>query len=168
MFPPVPQAFGHVREGKAAIAFAIVLLLTGCSVVMAARQPGKREINIFPGMPRAEVIQALGTPVSTTLNEEGRLTDTFSFRQGYSTGARAGRTIGHGIADVLTLGLWEIVGTPIEIWASGTPTTIIVTYDKHERVVSSEVMQSRAGAGAEAHESPAEIASPTWLREKEE
>ena len=26
----------------------------------------------------------------------------------------AGRAIGHGVMDILTLGLWEIIGTPIE------------------------------------------------------
>jgi hypothetical protein len=42
---------------------------------------------------------------------------------------------GRGAADEFTLGLWEVVGTPIEGYANGTKVTIEVTYDKEDRVV---------------------------------
>jgi hypothetical protein len=41
----------------------------------------------------------------------------------------------HGAADVLTLGLWEVVGTPIEGYANGTKVSVEITYDREERVV---------------------------------
>ena len=34
--------------------------------------------------------------------------------QGYRKGVKVARAIGHGAADVMTLGLWEVVGRPTE------------------------------------------------------
>jgi hypothetical protein len=38
----------------------------------------------------------------------------------------------------LTLGLWEVVGTPIEAIATGTDMTVVVTYDENDRVITAE------------------------------
>ena len=50
--------------------------------------------------------------------------DTYLLVKGNESSA--GRAIGHGVMDVLTLGLWEVIGTPIEAVA-GT--------EKHDRFV---------------------------------
>jgi len=39
-----------------------------------------------------------------------------------------------GVADVFTLGLWEVVGTPAEAIFSAKDMAIKVTYDKDEKV----------------------------------
>jgi hypothetical protein len=60
--------------------------------------------------------------------------DVFSFTQGYSKGAKTGRAVFHGAADVLTLGLWEVVGTPTEAVFDGRQVAFEVTYDASEKV----------------------------------
>ena len=65
--------------------------------------------------------------------------DVFQFVQGYSKGAKAARSIFHGVADVFTLGLWEIVGTPTELIASGTKLKVTVTYDDQQKVKTVKV-----------------------------
>ena len=60
--------------------------------------------------------------------------EVFRFIQGYSTGAKAGRALFHGAADVVTLGLWEVVGTPAEAVFSGDEMAYQVSYDKDDRV----------------------------------
>ena len=45
----------------------------------------------------------------------------------------AGRAIGHGVMDVLTLGLWEVAGTPIE-GMQGEKKRLAVTYDDKDIV----------------------------------
>jgi hypothetical protein len=40
----------------------------------------------------------------------------------------AGRAVAHGVMDVLTLGIWEIAGTPIEKYQA------TVVYDDQDRV----------------------------------
>jgi hypothetical protein len=64
-----------------------------------------------------------------------------SFTQGYSKGAKVGRAVFHGAADVLTLGLWEVAGTPIEAVADGTPIKVEVYYDEKNCVDFIKVIQ---------------------------
>lgn len=47
----------------------------------------------------------------------------------------AGRAHGHTVMDILTLGLWKIVETPIEAF-QGNKRTLNIIYDKEERVLS--------------------------------
>jgi Short C-terminal domain len=49
-------------------------------------------------------------------------------------GAKAGRAMLHGVADVLTLGLWEVIGTPVESANDGDLTAYEVSYGKDDRV----------------------------------
>ena len=87
------------------------LLIGGCSPYMAATQPEKKDVSLFRvGTPRAMLLAEFGLPSASEVRNEKRH-EIFIFRQGYSAGARAGRAVFHGAADVLTLGLWEVVGT---------------------------------------------------------
>lgn len=119
---------------KLSILCLIAIFITGCSVVMATRQPTRKDFSVLSkGTDRSRVVSELGTPLTTEV-KDGKRTDVFSVRQGYSTGAKAGRAIFHGVADVFTLGLWEVVGTPVEAVASGTEVKVGVCYDKDDRV----------------------------------
>jgi hypothetical protein len=73
----------------------------------------------------------LGNPESVTTN-----TDTFIACKGKEPST--GRAIGHGIMDFLTLGLWEVIGTPVEVIsdASGECRRIVVEYDENNKVVN--------------------------------
>jgi len=107
----------------------------GCSVYMAANQPTKKDVSVFNvGTPRTHVIAEAGRPIHTKENADGTITDTFSFIQGYSSGNKAGRALFHGAADFFTLGLWEVVGTPVEAIADGTKVQVEVEYDAEEKV----------------------------------
>ncbi len=108
---------------------------SGCAVVMATRQPGYKDVNsLRTGDSREEAIAILGNPTTSETNADGNKVDVFQFKQGYSTGAKAARSFGHGVADVLTLGVWEVVGTPTEAVFSGKETAIKVTYDKDNKI----------------------------------
>ncbi|HJU41738.1 MAG TPA: hypothetical protein VJ691_02950 [Vicinamibacterales bacterium] len=117
--------------------FAIVcaaLTVTGCSVVMAAKQPSKKDVKVFShGMPRNLVLAEVGAPV-TTETQAGKRVEIYAFTQGYSKAARVSRSIGHGAADVLTFGLWEAVGTPTEAAFNGKRLVYEVTYDASDRI----------------------------------
>jgi hypothetical protein len=116
-------------------AIMLFMLGTGCSVYMAAKQPDKKDVSVFnTGTPRPYVIAECGQPEYTTQNEDGSKTDIFVFVQGYSSGAKAGRAFVHGAADFFTLGLWEVIGTPIEAVADGTEVKVQVDYDVNDRV----------------------------------
>jgi len=124
-----------MRLRFAFIIIIIFMLGQGCSVYMAANQPDKKDVSVFnAGTPRSHVIAEAGRPIHTKENADGTLTDTFVFVQGYSTGSKAGRALFHGAADFFTLGLWEVIGTPVEAVADGTEVQVEVHYDADEKV----------------------------------
>ncbi len=109
---------------------------SGCSVYMAANQDDAKEMSIITeGQPRSVMLGEFGQPVSTVNRADGTVEyDVFSFRDGYSGGAKAGRALFHGVADVFTLGLWEVIGTPVEAVANGDQMSYKIFYDEHGEV----------------------------------
>ena len=112
----------------------IFFLTTNCSVYMAANQPQTKDVHVLDrGTFRNTVIAELGAP-EYTREEDGKKCDIFSFVQGYSKGAKISRAVLHGAADVLTGGLWEVAGTPIEAIADGNEVKVEVYYDSNDAV----------------------------------
>lgn len=107
---------------------------TGCSVFMAVKQPPKKDLEVLKeATPRNRLLAELGQPAATEM-KDGKRVDVFSFTQGYSKGTKAGRALFHGAADVATLGLWEVVGTPTEAVFDGKKMAFEVTYDANDNV----------------------------------
>jgi hypothetical protein len=74
-----------------------------------------------------------GAPATSEIRK-GRKYEIFRFVQGYSTGVKAGRALFHGAADVMTFGIWEVVGTPAEAIFSGNEMAFEVSYDRNNRI----------------------------------
>ncbi|MBY0499914.1 MAG: hypothetical protein K2P74_09965 [Nitrosomonas sp.] len=109
-----------------------VMAISGCSVFMAAKQPEKKDIDLLQeGVTRTQLISEFGAPVISEY-KNGKRFEIFKFVQGYSTGVKAGRAFLHGAANVATLGLWELVGTPTEITFSGDDMAFQVQYDESD------------------------------------
>jgi hypothetical protein len=123
------------------LAIIILILGSGCSLFMAYKQPDKKDLNVLnKGTPRALVIAELGQPAFTETKDNVR-NDYFIFVQGYSSGAKAGRVAFHGAADLLTMGLWEVLGTPVEMAADGTEVKVQVAYDARDCVDYIQVLK---------------------------
>jgi hypothetical protein len=124
-----------VRTANIFAAVALFFCLNGCAVYMAANQPDKKDLDVLKvGTPRSLVVAELGPPVQT-MTRNGAKVELFSFVQGYTGLEKGGRAVFHGAADVMTLGLWEIVGTPVEgSLANGTKVAVEITYDRDDRV----------------------------------
>lgn len=109
--------------------------LGGCSVFMAANQPSEKNVSLFnQGTLRTQLISEFGAPSNTKKNPDGTTCDIFTFTQGYSGGAKATRAIAHGLADIFTLGLWEVIGTPTEAILSGDNVSYQACYNKDDSV----------------------------------
>ena len=112
----------------------LLVSISGCSVFMAAKQPEKKDVSLLKeGTSRAMLISEFGAPLISEYRD-GKRFEIFKFTQGYSTGAKAGRAFLHGAANVVTLGLWELVGTPTEITFSGDDMAFQVRYDENDIV----------------------------------
>lgn len=110
---------------------------------MAANQPAKKDMRTFnSGVPREIVISEFGAPIHTE-TENGKKVDLFKFTQGYSQGNKVIRTVGHGTMDVLTLGLWEVIGTPTESTFNGKDIVTKVTYDQNNKVEHVEYLKQK-------------------------
>ena len=123
---------------------SVVMVSTqGCSVYLAAHQPDKKDLTVLErGTPRQDVAAELGAPIWS----EDRNKDTveiYKFKQGYSKSVKLGRTLFHAIADVASIGVWEIPGTLIEkVGLHGRDTTAKVSYDAEGRVQTSELFDA--------------------------
>ena len=107
-------------------------LLQGCSVFMAASGDKEPDLGAFEvGSTRGQVEQQLGSPVSSTTLSNGDREDTYEYVLGNEPSP--GRAFAHGAADVLTLGLWEVVGTPIEA-TTGDTRQVRIVYDSNNLV----------------------------------
>jgi hypothetical protein len=129
----------------------MIVLLAGCSVFMAAS--GKEEPNLVmmrSGTPRYVVESQLGPPTSESREENGDCRCTYVYEVGNEPSA--GRAVLHGALDVLSLGIWEIVGTPMEL-VQGEKQTATVVYGADQNVKSFWTSSYAAPIGASSLES---------------
>ncbi len=109
----------------------LLLFLPSCSVGMAlSGRPDPNTGALRIGQPRDEVLLHIGQPARTFAVADGR-TDEFHLQRGNQPST--GRAIGHAAMDVLTLGAWEIIGTPVEGF-TGETFTLSVSHDAEEKV----------------------------------
>jgi hypothetical protein len=85
------------------------------------------------GVPRSEIEMHLGSPVKISSLNDGLVYATYEYEVGKEPSA--GRAIGHGVMEVLTLGFWEIVGTSIEGF-QGETHQATVTYNQNDTAVA--------------------------------
>jgi hypothetical protein len=83
--------------------------------------------NVRRGASRGEIEMALGQPKSLITDPNGQLSATYEYTVGNQPST--GRAIGHAVLDVLTLGGWELIGTPIEAFNQGEKVKVNVHYD---------------------------------------
>lgn len=129
---------------KMALLIVAGTFLASCSVYMAAKQPEQKNLAVLTEGTHQPLVRAeLGNPIWSGKDDQGFDVEVYQFVQGYSQGARTARTLWHGVADVFTLGLWEVVGTPIEAVASGTKMKATVTYDLQQKVKTVKLLDDQ-------------------------
>lgn len=96
------------------VVFFITINFIECSAVMAAK--GKREASVSAlqiGDTKNIVLSKIGyQPIRSTMDGNKQI-EIYEIEIGNEPSA--GRAIAHGTMDILTLGLWEFIGTPIEV-----------------------------------------------------
>ncbi|MDH3663151.1 MAG: outer membrane protein assembly factor BamE [Alphaproteobacteria bacterium] len=118
-----------------------VPLLSSCAVYMAASGEKEPDLGaIKTGATRSDVELHLGEPVSSSEMPDGRRYAVYEYQIGNEPST--GRAVAHGTMDVLTLGLWEIIGTPIE-GLSGDTNRLAVTYNEFWQVEEVKALREK-------------------------
>lgn len=107
-------------------------LLSGCSINMAASGKDNPKIeDIRPGTLKSVVEAQLGKPVNIQKNADGSFVAEYFYEMNDMPDPN--RAAAYGALDVMTLGLWELVGTPLE--ASRTDLKKIkIAFNRQQRV----------------------------------
>jgi hypothetical protein len=115
---------------------------------MEANRPTPTDLHEFRvGQSRESVRQRLGVPVDSVIEPGGRNCDSYLlYTKGYGKAGKAGVALLEGTADVLTLGLSEIVLTPTEALTRNKKHRVAFCYssDKLVRVMRTPVRNSAA------------------------
>lgn len=141
---PGLTGMGHiVRIGNRCVRLCAVpllaLLLAGCSVAMSSnRSTYKGDASAFSvGAERTLIEATFGPPERSTPMADGRTQVTYRLDpKAHTEGARSAAIYGHLVMDVLTLGLWEVVGTPLEIAARDQLVSYVLVYGPDQKVQS--------------------------------
>ena len=88
-------------------------------------------------MKRRILLYMSGAWTASTLLTRGARADDWEER------GVPGRVIFHSVADVFTLGLWEVVGTPTETIFSGSEMAFQVSYDDDDHVEEVIVLKKK-------------------------
>ncbi len=131
-------------SSRIAMLFLSCFLLSACSVGMALSGKENPDLGaVRVGATRGEVQLHLGTPTTSQTLENGERADVYEYEIGNEPSA--GRAAAHGIMDVLTLCIWEVLGTPIEA-VQGEKYKATIKYDKDDKVIDISSKKVEGGA----------------------
>jgi hypothetical protein len=107
----------------------LVLLIEGCSAIMAGKKQTYKDLSVLRiGGNRDDIVAVLGAPYMTQRFEDGQVKDTYKIVEGApSKEWKTIEVVGNAGLAVGTIGLWEIVGTPLQI-ASQQEATLFILY----------------------------------------
>lgn len=121
-----------------AIGLLLLCALSSCSVVMAAKKEGTSIDKVQACRTRGQFISRGAVVVSSERLPSGELVEVYQYKNETGSAARA---LMHGALDVGTCGLWEVVGTPIEVCSNdNTYFCVKVYYDQEEHVKRMELL----------------------------
>jgi hypothetical protein len=115
-----------------------VLCLSGCAVYMACPKEGARVQDVQSCRTRQQFVNLGSKILSTERTPDG---DTIEIYQIPKERGSAVRAIMHGVLDLSTAGVWELAGTPLEIYLNRNEIiTIKVTYDSKDVPIKAEFL----------------------------
>lgn len=110
---------------------AAVVSVSGCSVGMALSGEENPDLAVCRvGAEKSDIEAQLGPPTTVRSLPDGGQSCTYDYEIGNEPSA--GRAVAHGAMDFLTLGIWEVVGTPVEA-VQGKRYQMTVSYDAEGR-----------------------------------
>lgn len=113
------------------------ILSTSCSVAMAARKEGVSIDKVQGARTRGQLLACGANVLSSERMPTGELVEVYQFQKERGSAVRA---LMHGVLDVSTCGLWEVIGTPIEACDGKQYFTLRAYYNLDETINKVELM----------------------------
>lgn len=125
----------------------VVMMSAGCSTVMEARRPDPVDLRQFSiGDRRFDIVTQIGAPLATE-TEGSESCDVYKLvTHGVHRAGKAAIILGEAAADVYTLGLFEVIATPVEGATASAPHTVAFCYSADRKLQS--ISESRPGGPA--------------------
>jgi hypothetical protein len=132
---------------RRALSFGLVgaaVSLAACSPVMESNRPDPIDLKQFTvGEDRIKVITTLGAPMSTVENA-GNSCDVYQlYTHGPGASGKVAIAAGEAVADVFTLGLAEVVFTPVEAGTKNAKHTVTFCYGADTKLVSVQESETK-------------------------
>jgi hypothetical protein len=117
-----------------AVCFAI---LSSCSVVMEATRPDPVDLSQFTiGEGRPQIVEQLGAPVANVKQGDDSCDIYKLYTRGPGGVGKGAIAATEAVADVFTLGLAEVITSPVEGATKNEKHTVSFCYDKTSSLVS--------------------------------
>jgi hypothetical protein len=115
----------------------------GCSVGLALHGEEQPDLSVVKvGAERSQIEAQLGPPETEAPLAAGRTRSTYLYEVGNESSA--GRAAVHAGMDILTFGIWELVGTPLEAM-QGEEMQLVVTYDASGKAEAFDLAEADGG-----------------------
>jgi hypothetical protein len=122
---------------KTIVSLFCLVVLSSCSVIMAANKEGMSVTQVQSLRTRSQLIASGACLISGERLPTGELCEVYQIQNSRGSAARA---FMHSLLDVSTCGLWEVIGTPIEASQSREYYCIRVTFDQYEFIRRVELL----------------------------
>ena len=131
----------HLRSTAGVVLLGVVAqAATACSVGLALHGEEAPDLSVLrAGAAKTQIESKLGPPESEAILADGRTQSTYEYEVGNESSA--GRAGVHAAMDILTLGVWELVGTPLEVM-QGEEMRVVVIYDAAGNAETFDVAKS--------------------------
>jgi len=127
---------------KSLLLLCVMFSLSSCSVYMAAKGNDEVDLSVLkPGTKRSAVEAVFGKPVAPLRPDTESGVVSYQYFTGDEPSTQ--RAVVYGILDVATLGIAEVVGTPVEA-LQGDKHIVEVNYDKENVVQAVNIYFLRA------------------------
>jgi hypothetical protein len=132
----------HKNLNLTIVAFLSITAI-GCAASMAKIRSTYKDTSILQiGADRSAVIEKLGPADASANLAQGGYIDIYRIDpNAHSDEAKRAATVSHTILSVMTYGLWEFIGTPLELAAKDRFFTYVLTYDGTEKLAQLQTVK---------------------------
>jgi poly(3-hydroxybutyrate) depolymerase len=129
---------------------------------MEATRPTPVDLSKFaPGQSRDSIVEQVGTPSGTTREADGASCDSYElYTHGYGAGGKIPVAFLEGAADAFTLGLAEVVSTPLEGATKNELHPVSICYVDGKLVRVTDTGNVVVSSGSAAASEPAKGSQP--------